>query len=102
MAAIELHRATREGQYVEEAIKLGRSLAALQPSGYTGSQKLVRGFWAYGGERPIPFWDPVYAAIPALAMMELITAFPKHAEAARWRDAVRLYMDEYALPMSHR
>lgn len=102
MAAIELHRATREREYAEQAVKLGTSLAALQPSGYIGSQKLVRGFWASGGERPTPFWDPVYAAMPALAMSELIAAFPTHVEVARWRDSVRLYLDEYALPMSRR
>jgi hypothetical protein len=102
LAAIELHRATRAEKYAADAASLGQSLAALQMSAYIASQKVVRGFWGTGGARPSPYNDPVYSAMPALAMLELASAFPTHAEAPRWRDALRLYLDEYLAPMSAR
>jgi hypothetical protein len=42
----------------------------------------------------------VDSAIAPIALLELASAFPKHAGASRWRDAVRLYIDEYVRPMS--
>src|SRR5581483_9252396 len=86
----------------EQAAKLGASLAALQVAGEFGGQKRVRGFWSTGGARPAPHVDPVYSALPPIAMLELAEAFPAHADAQRWRDAVRLYVDEYLVPMSAR
>ena len=102
LAALELYRATRDGRYAAEAAKLGQSLTALQTSGYIGSQKKVRGFWGTGGARSTPYSDPVYSALPPMAMLELAIALPSHADVGRWRDAVRLYLDEYAMPMSAR
>jgi hypothetical protein len=102
LAAIELHRATRESKYADQAAKLGQSLAALQAAQFIGSQTEVRGFWMTGGARSIPYAEPVYSAMPPLALLELASAFPAHADAAKWRDAVRLYIDEYAAPMCAR
>jgi len=102
LAAIELHRATRDEKYAAEAAGLGHSLAELQITGPLGSQKKVRGFWQTGGSRMAPFWDPVYSALPGIALLELAAALPSHAEASRWRDAVRLYLDEYVTPMTAR
>jgi hypothetical protein len=96
LAAIELHRATHDAKYAEQAAKLGQSLAALQTTGYIASQKKVRGFWG----PTTPYSDPVYSALPPIALLELATALPSHGEAPRWRDAVRLYLDEYVMPMS--
>jgi hypothetical protein len=102
LAAIELHRATRAQTYAVEAAKLGQSLAALQVSTHIGSQTTVRGFWGTGGANPSPYTDPVYSAMPALAMLELAAAYPIHADSSRWRDCLRLYLDEYVAPMSAR
>ena len=46
--------------------------------------------------------DAVYSALPGLALLELADTLPKHADAQRWRDAVRLYLDEYVAPMCRR
>jgi hypothetical protein len=102
LAAVELHRATRDAKYAAEAAKLGESLASMQASGYIASQKKVRGFWTTDAAHATPYVEPVYSALPPIAMLELALAFPTHAEVSRWRDAVRLYLDEYVLPMSAR
>jgi hypothetical protein len=77
-------------------------LAALQATVEFGGQKSMRGFWSTGGARPAPYVDPVYSALPPIAMLELADALPTHAGAPRWHDSVRLYLDEYGLPMSAR
>jgi hypothetical protein len=102
LAAVELHRATHDVRYAGEAAKLGVSLASSQISEFIGAQKVVRGFWGTAGAKPAPYTDPVYSALPPIALLELASAFPSHAEASRWRDAVRLYIDEYAIPMTAR
>lgn len=99
LAAVELHRATRDEKYAQQAAKLGNALAELQVTVEFGGQKAVRGFWTAGGR---PYVDPVYSALPAIALLELAEALPRHADGARWRDAVRLYLDEYAAPMAAR
>ena len=40
--------------------------------------------------------------IPAISLMQAERALPDHPEAEKWRDAVRLYLDEYVLPMTSR
>lgn len=102
LAAIELHRATRDAKYAAEAARLGQALGALQASDYIAGQKEIRGFWITGGARAVPYVDAVYSAMPPIAMLELALALPSHAEAPKWRDSVRRYLDEYVTPMSAR
>jgi hypothetical protein len=102
LAAVELHRATRDARYAEQASALGVLLVALQVTGEFASQNSVRGFWSTGGAQPIPYVDPVNSAMPAIALLELADELPHDPASARWRDAVRLYLDAYVLPMSAR
>jgi len=104
MAALEMRRATPPGPaqeaYAEEAARLGGLLLALQTTGFTGAQKQVRGFWRVSEQNTNPYTDAVYSALPPLALLELARALPGARDAARWRDAVRMHLDEYVLPMA--
>jgi hypothetical protein len=102
LAAAELYRATQDEKYAEAAAKLAQALCNLQVTGAFASQNKIRGFWRTGAERQTPYAEPVYSAMPPLAVLELADALPRHADASRWRDAVRLYLDEYVLPLSAR
>jgi hypothetical protein len=99
MAACELYRATRDNEYRNHADVLGRKLMKLQNTEFIAEQRQVRGFWMNG---EIPFMDVVDSALPPLALLELHATFPEAADRGKWLDAVRLYLDEYALPMSER
>jgi hypothetical protein len=101
-AALELRFATGEAAWANRAVALARQLLELQNTTFTGSQKLVRGFWRTGPGDSSPYMDAVDAAVPPLVLLELAEAFPDHADAARWRDAVRLHIEEYVLPMTAR
>lgn len=102
LAATELYRATRQDEYATAAAELAGRLRSLQLADYVGEQNKVRGFWRAGEGSDTALAEAVYSAIPGIALLETAAALPQHAEAARWRDAVRLYLDEYVTPMSGR
>jgi Glycosyl hydrolase family 9 len=99
IAACELYRATHESEYRDRAVLLGRSLMARQNTSFIAEQRQVRGFWMDGD---VPFVDIVNSAVPPLALLELDAAMPDCEDRGKWRDAVRLHVDEYLLPMSDR
>jgi hypothetical protein len=98
VAAVEMGRAGSEKEY--GAAELATRLAGLQSTEFTASQNKVRGYWRIRGNSQEPYCDAVYSAIPGIALLEAAAALPKHPDSARWRDAVRLHLDEYALPMA--
>jgi hypothetical protein len=102
LAALELHRATARHEFRDFAVNFGLQLASLQQTEFTGDQKKVRGWWRASGNNPAPYADPVHSTLPAIALLELAAAYPRAPEAAAWRDAVRLHLDEYALPLAAR
>jgi hypothetical protein len=95
LAAIETSRPT-------DIAGFAKRLGALQTTEFIGSQKEVRGFWRASEKDAAPYNDAVHSAMPAIALLEAAAALPKHPEAQRWRDAVRLHLDEYVLPMAAR
>jgi len=102
LAAMELARATGSAEYRDYALNFGAQLASLQNTEFAFGQKAVRGWFRASGNSPDPYADVVHGALPAIALLKLIEAYPASAEARSWRDAVRLHLDEYALPMAAR
>jgi hypothetical protein len=102
LAALELHRATRSDTYKSAAQSLARELISRQNTEFVGDQKMIRGFWRAAADRSTPYTQRVYSALPPLALMELAIAFPDNPDAGRWRDAVRLHLEEYVAPLCGR
>jgi hypothetical protein len=102
LAVAELYRATGRDAHRVAAAELGRQLLSLQTREFVASQKMIRGFWRTAVDDPTPSVDPAYAAMRPLALLELSLTFPGHPDVSRWRDAVRLHLDEYVLPLSAR
>jgi Glycosyl hydrolase family 9 len=111
LAACELYRATNQAEYRQEALRLGRHLMARQATTYLADQHEVRGYWtesenasadAAPGSAPIPYRNVVYPAMPAYALLELYHAFPDAADRPKWKDAVRMHLDDFVIPMSER
>ena len=98
VAAVELHRATGEDIFLTTAEYLGRQLLSRQTTDFVGSQEQIRGFWRVSGGNTSPH---LHGMTP-FALLELLAAFPGHADAARWREAVRLHLDACILPLSAR
>jgi hypothetical protein len=112
LAACELYRATHQDPYRQEAFAMGRALMARQAATYMAGQKQIRGYWtedprasegvATGEPAPAPYFNVVYPAMPALALLELAELFPDAQDHSKWKDAARLHLDEYAIPMAER
>jgi hypothetical protein len=100
IAALEMHRATRQDAYAKAAGQLADRLLGLQTADFIAGQKQFRGFWRASERSENPYNDAVHSAIPGIALLEAAAAFPEHPDAKRWRDAVRLHLDEYALPLA--
>jgi len=94
LAALELHRATGEEAYAAAAARLGGVLLGLETT-----EGAVRGFWRASETDATPYVDAVYSAVPALALLELSTTLSSHRDAARWRDAVKLHIEQYVAPL---
>jgi Glycosyl hydrolase family 9/Cellulase N-terminal ig-like domain len=111
VAACELRRATGKPIYGDEALRLGRELLSRQNTTFAAGQRAVRGYWtespAASASRPdspalAPYFNVVYPALPALALLDLCETFPAAADRGKWKDAVRLHLDEFVLPMASR
>jgi hypothetical protein len=102
LAAIELDCATGGVEYRDFAINFGSQIVSLQNTEFSFGQKLVRGWFRASGNSPEPYADVVHGALPVVALLKLTEAYPNVAEARDWRDAVKLHLDAYALPMAAR
>ena len=116
LADLELWRATRQSAWMDSAAAMAGRLLALQATGEVGGQKSIRGFWPMGpatvaeaaaalrGRYPgaASFQLDSHSAVPGHAMMEMIEAFPQHPDAGKWRDAMRMHLEEFVLPMCGR
>ena len=102
LAVAEIHRATGQQQWAEQAADVAGRLIGLQNREFLGGQKLIRGFWRTSAANSSPLLHHCFPGIPALALLEAAKALPEHPDVPRWRDAVRLYLDEYVLPLTSR
>jgi hypothetical protein len=100
LAAIELWRATGKAEYAQAAVALGGRLMGLQVTTFAGEQKEFRGYWRSSESDASPFVTALHQGLPAVALLELAAAMPGHRDARRWRDAVKLLLDEYVVPMA--
>ncbi|HYW48599.1 MAG TPA: glycoside hydrolase family 9 protein [Bryobacteraceae bacterium] len=118
LADLELWRATQQVSWADSAAAMAGRLLALQATDYVGSQKSIRGFWPMGRTAGAPdapgagpggrypgaasFQNDAHSAVPGHAMMELIEAFPKHPDAQKWREAMRMHLEEFVVPLCGR
>ncbi|MBZ5582619.1 MAG: glycoside hydrolase family 9 protein [Acidobacteriia bacterium] len=102
LAALEMYRTDAGAEYAAAAAELAGRLAGLQNTEFMAGQKQFRGFWRMRANSQDPYNDAVYSAIPGIALLEAAAEFPKHPDASRWRDAVKLHLEEYALPLAAR
>jgi hypothetical protein len=99
IAACELFAATGQARYKQHAVLLGQDLLKRQNTEFVAAQRQIRGFWMQG---EAPYFDVVHSALPPLALLKLYLTFTDVDDRQAWLDAVRLYADEYLLPMSSR
>jgi len=97
-----MHRANGTQEYADAAASLGAQLLGRQNTTFEGGQKQVRGYFLSRTDPRAPYAEAVYSALPPLALLALAAQFPKHPDVSRWRDAVKMHLEEYIVPMTSR
>jgi hypothetical protein len=102
LAAAQLCSATSADELQQDVIALASQLEDLQVKNPAGGGATVRGFFPMWTRNQQPLRDAVHSAIPPVALLEAARSIATHdpANAKKWRRAVRLYLDEYAIPMA--
>ena len=77
-------------------------LLALQVRDYIGGQRTTRGFFRSEADKDDFHRKHIGASYPIHIIAEYIDAFADHADVPRWRDAISLWVDEYALVFAAR
>ena len=101
-AALELHRATGDAGLSTEAGNLAARLIELQQTTFPDGQKSVRGYWRTAADSNEAYKSGTQSALPPTVLLELAETLPRHPSASRWLDAVRLHLEDYALPLAAR
>ena len=101
-AAIELYRSTGQDQYKKDATDCASRLAQLQVTEPLDSKDAIRGFYHAGINNAEPYRDIWNGCWHLFGLCDLVELFPDHPDAKGWRDAIRLYTDDYLAAMSRR
>jgi hypothetical protein len=101
-AGLEMHRTTREKEYLDFALDMARRFMALQvkepPVGAGG----LYGFFFQDDTRAAFYVPKISMHIPMLALCDLIETNPNHTDAAAWRDCLKRYVEGFLIPLADR
>ena len=101
-AGVELWRCSGETADREAAVAALNALLDLQVTDYIGGQSLTRGFFRDAPGSDAFHHKHIGASYPIWVAAECLEAFPDHPDAGRWRDAIALWLDDYALVFAAR
>ena len=101
-AAVELCQSTGQEKYKNDAIAAAARLAQLQVTEPLDAKDPVRGFYRRTTSSPEPYRDISNGCWHLFGLCGLVELFPDHADAARWREAIRLYTVDYLAALSKR
>ncbi len=99
---LELWRCTAAEEDRADALAALGGLLDLQVRTFIGGQSLTRGFFRAGPGQHAFHHKHIGAAYPIWVIAAFLDAFPGHPAAGRWRDAISLWVDDYALVFAAR
>jgi hypothetical protein len=99
---LELWRATGEADDQAAARATLEELLALQVTDYLGGQQRTRGFFRQAPAQEDFHRKHVGASYALWVVAEFCAAFPEDPASSRWRDALSLWVDEYACVFADR
>lgn len=99
---LELWRVGGDSADQAAAVAALGDLLALQVTDHIGGQTLTRGFFRRAAGLDDFHRKHIGASYPIWVIAEFLQAFPSHPDAGRWRDAIALWVDDYALVFAER
>jgi hypothetical protein len=97
-----LYRVTGDEQVRDAALEALAQVVALQVTGYVGGQTATRGFWRTHPAEPGYHRKHVGNDYHIWILAEFIDTFPEHPDVPQWKEAIRLWADEYVLVFANR
>ena len=94
-ASVELFRATGQPGYAAKALELARVVSRAQQKTPVGSRLRLSGFF-FGDTLRDTLFHQFHRGndqAPIVALAQLVETFPTHADAADWKQALRLHLD---------
>lgn len=101
-ASLELWRFSGNRDDQAAATDALGNLLDLQVTDYLGNQTVTRGFFRSAAGKNDFHHKHIGASYPIWVIAEFLEAFPAHPAAGRWRAAIALWVDEYALVFAAR
>lgn len=99
---LELWRYSGDTADQAAAVEALGALLDLQVTDYIGGQRVTRGFFRAGDGTDGFHRKHVGASYAIWATAECLQAWPGHPDSGRWRDAIALWVDEYACVFAER
>lgn len=102
IATIGMYRTFNEKAMMDLAAEYAEKLIALQVTSPIDPEIPIHGFFKKKPDSMDPFKHIYRGDLPLIGLCELIETFPKHADADKWKAALRMYCYDYLVPMSKR
>jgi glycosyl hydrolase family 9/cellulase-like Ig domain-containing protein len=102
LAFRELYRHSRDARHRARAHALAESLLGCQEQQFAHNQNAVRGYFYTDTTKTRLFKRHCQSALPIQALATLALDWPDDAQTAAYLEAVRMYVRDYASPMTSR
>lgn len=94
-AYLALHRITGDTAYRDAALECLEQVLALQVRDYVGGQRVTRGFWRNHPTEPGFHRKHVGNDYHIWIIGEFLGTFPDHPDAAKWKETVAMWVEDY-------
>lgn len=101
-ASLILYRISGRDQDLALATESVNRMLDMQVTEYVGGQETTRGFWRSAAGATEYHHKHIGEAYPIWVLAEFVETLPEHADNQRWKDAIALWVDEYALVFADR
>ena len=95
MACIELFKTTNDSQFLEKAIVFANRLLEIQVQKPIDSTYHIKGFFKTSSGDDEPSKQSWQGPQHIIGLCELLEIVPDHIEAPKWKEAIRMYCDDY-------
>jgi hypothetical protein len=100
VATMELYKATENSQYLEEAVAFAKRLLELQVTKPIDDTYGIHGFFLNSSRNQEPSRHGWHGPQHIIGLCELYETIPDHPEASDWKEAIRIYSEEYVLKLT--
>jgi hypothetical protein len=101
IAAVQMHRASGDARWKDQAAKYVAKMLSLQVSPDNSDPQTPAGFFLTAEDRQQPLREIQHGNLPMLALCEVLENFADHADAGRWRGALQSHC-QYLTTMAAR